>query len=180
MTSSRQRHANRRNSKKSTGPKTAKGKRISKMNAGKHLVFSKEVVAGHEDANEFNALLRRLQDELHPETQVELSIVERFAATLWREKRLISAERQWLNENHQYNHKEPGFIEEHAKMFDSPTKIAPVDALPIAKQILIGRYQVMLTNQCRGLLDELRREQSRRIESEAIEGTAVKKLPKPK
>ncbi len=147
------------------------------MNAGKHLVLSKNIVAAHEDINEFNALLRRLEDELKPFTQVEASIVERLAATIWRERRLIDAERQWLNEAYSKNRKEPGALDLMTPSLDDPSEIAPVDALPIAKQILIGRYQVMLTNQARGLLDELRREQARRAESNTIEGSKARRLP---
>lgn len=179
MTSRRQSRANRNNARKSTGPTTPQGKQKSKMNAGKHWIFAKQVVADHEDQNEFNQLLRVLQNELGPETQIEFSIVERFAATLWRERRLIDAERQWLDKSYNQSQNEVSF-DTNFNSSGTPAKTTKVDVLPIEQQILIGRYQVMLTNQCRGLLEELRREQSRRVESEAIEGTAVKKLPKPK
>ena len=147
------------------------------MNAGKHLVFSSETVAAHESRDEFDQLLSRLHDELAPRTQIEISILDRLAATLWRERRLLNAERQWLDQAYSENRKKPGFVDELALSFDTPTKIAPVDALPIGQQILIGRYQVMLTNQARGLLDELRREQARRAEDSVIEGSAVQRLP---
>ena len=154
------------------------------MNAGKHWVFAKNVVAAHEDQNEFNELLRNLQTELEPETQIEFSIVERFAATLWRERRLVDAERQWLDKsfresqneiNFEINFNEPSKAHE-TKSNDGPAKPLKVEALPIEKQILIGRYQVMLTNQARGLLDELRREQARRAEDRVIEGSALRRL----
>ena len=40
----KQRAANRRNAQKSTGPKTVNGRAVSKMNALKHGILSKEVV----------------------------------------------------------------------------------------------------------------------------------------
>jgi hypothetical protein len=41
----KQMEANRRNAQKSTGPKTPDGRAVSKMNALKHGILSKEVLA---------------------------------------------------------------------------------------------------------------------------------------
>ena len=43
-TSSKQLAANQANAQKSTGPKTPEGRAVSKMNALKHGIFSKEVL----------------------------------------------------------------------------------------------------------------------------------------
>ena len=43
-TSVKQIAANRRNAQKSTGPRTPEGRAVSKMNALKHGIFSKEVL----------------------------------------------------------------------------------------------------------------------------------------
>ena len=57
--------ANRRNAQKSTGPRTPNGRAVSKMNACRHGILSKEaVVHGRcikEDDQEFAALHQRLR-----------------------------------------------------------------------------------------------------------------------
>ena len=61
--SERQLAANRRNAQRSTGPRTAKGREVSRMNALKHGILSRQVlVAGQhyqEDRKEFETLHQR-------------------------------------------------------------------------------------------------------------------------
>ena len=70
--------ANRRNAQKSTGPKTPAGRGVSKMNALKHGILSKEaVVRGRcikEDEQEFAALHQRLWVELQPVGLLEVAV----------------------------------------------------------------------------------------------------------
>jgi hypothetical protein len=103
VASKRQITANQKNAQKSTGPKSETGKRASRANASKHLVFARDIVADHEDQDLFDRLLERLVIELEPETQIESSIVERLAVTIWRERRLAVAERVWLTREHEYH-----------------------------------------------------------------------------
>jgi len=49
MTSPKQIAANRQNARRSTGPKTAKGKAVAKMNAVKHGILARHVVLNRED-----------------------------------------------------------------------------------------------------------------------------------
>ena len=56
MTSPKQIEANRRNAKKSSGPRTAGGKSIAKLNASKHGLLAEQVVIPGEDFEEFEAL----------------------------------------------------------------------------------------------------------------------------
>ena len=143
------------------------------MNASKHLVFASEIVSQHEDQDLFNQLLERLINELNPETQIESSIVERIAANVWRERRLAIAERKWINQTYPESKLFRAF-DDIAKGRFGVEDEKPADPdyglLPIQQQLLIGRYQVMLNNQARLLLDELRREQSRRSELNTIAG----------
>jgi hypothetical protein len=57
-------HANRENAKKSTGPKTARGKAYSRRNALKHGLLAKSVMF-HPDGTRMNEDLHQLWDELH-------------------------------------------------------------------------------------------------------------------
>ena len=56
MTTSKQLVANRANSKKSTGPKTAAGKARSRMNACRHGLTAEDIVAPCESPERFEAL----------------------------------------------------------------------------------------------------------------------------
>jgi hypothetical protein len=88
--------ANRRNAQKSTGPKTPQGLAVSKMNAFKHGILSKEaVVRGRcikEDDSEFAALHQRLWEDLMPVGLLEEMLVEQIVTTHWRLRRALKAE----------------------------------------------------------------------------------------
>jgi hypothetical protein len=88
--------ANRRNAQKSTGPKTPNGQAVSKMNALKHGILSKEaVVHGRcikESDREFAALHQRFWQELNPVGPVEEMLVDQIVTTHWRLRRAMKAE----------------------------------------------------------------------------------------
>ena len=58
MTTQKQRQANRRNAKKSTGPKTPGGKLMSSKNAITYGIFSTSPLLPSENVQEFEALKR--------------------------------------------------------------------------------------------------------------------------
>ena len=60
--SKKQAAANRRNAKKSTGPKSAPGKQVVRMNALKHGLQAEHVVIPVEDPEEFETVFRGLQE----------------------------------------------------------------------------------------------------------------------
>lgn len=80
----------------STGPKTAKGKAVSRMNAIKHGVYSKELILRrgfiHEDPKEFRQLVDSLIADLQPVGTMETILAEKIAVSLWRLKRIYAAE----------------------------------------------------------------------------------------
>lgn len=88
--------ANRRNAQRSTGPRTPKGRDVSKMNALKHGILSRQVlVAGQhyqEDRKEFEALHRRFWEDLQPEGPMEEMLVDQIVTAHWRLKRALIAE----------------------------------------------------------------------------------------
>ena len=88
--------ANRRNAQKSTGPQTPAGRAVSKMNALKHGILSKEaVVRGRcikEDDREFAALNQRLWEDLNPVGLLEEMLVDQIVTAHWRRRRALKAE----------------------------------------------------------------------------------------
>jgi hypothetical protein len=78
--SQKQIEANRRNARKSTGPKTAEGRAVSKMNAMKHGLLSREIVVRgvnvRESAREYEALRERFRNHYKPDGPEEEMLVE--------------------------------------------------------------------------------------------------------
>ena len=86
--SAKQLAANRRNAKKSTGPRTPAGKRRSSRNSLKHGFLARHVLVsggdGAEAHAEFDRLLADLFAELRPQGIIEEALVERIATCYWR------------------------------------------------------------------------------------------------
>lgn len=92
MSTPAQDKANRQNSRKSSGPKTTKGKAISSANAWKHGLLSRNVVGPKEDPADFEALQAQLRAEWNPVGQLEEEVLGRIAAQLWRLRRMERVE----------------------------------------------------------------------------------------
>ena len=74
MPSAKQLTANQRNAQKSSGPKTSRGKSLSKMNALKHGLRAEQVLVPGEDERESADLRRCLFEDLQPEGGLEVEL----------------------------------------------------------------------------------------------------------
>jgi hypothetical protein len=94
--SERRIQANRQNALRSTGPRTASGKRNVSRNAIKHGILAREVVItagdGKESLKEFHDLAEKLCELYEPVGVVEESLVQTIATCWWRKARVIRAE----------------------------------------------------------------------------------------
>jgi hypothetical protein len=88
MTSDKQIEANRRNARKSTGPRTPEGKDRASNNAVKHGLLSQDVLIPGEDGTALWELSERLREELEPVGELEDLLVDRIVAAHWRLRRL--------------------------------------------------------------------------------------------
>lgn len=70
---------------------------LSRLNAVKHGILSKELLLPHESAEDYAALLAALTDEFKPEGAVEPFLVEELAAIIWRKRRILAAEGAAIN-----------------------------------------------------------------------------------
>lgn len=86
-TSAKQNEANRRNAKRSTGPRSARGKAASGRNALKHGLTAAEVVLPDESEAAFEAFRGALFDELDPGSVFEAALADDIAALMWRMRR---------------------------------------------------------------------------------------------
>lgn len=92
-TSKKQLEANRRNALRSTGPKDTS---LTRLNALKHGLLSKEVLMPGEDAKELEQLGRRLRMELAPQGELENVLVGRIVSSIWRLKRAVRVESRYI------------------------------------------------------------------------------------
>jgi len=93
--SQKQLEANRENAKLG-GVKTEEGKAVSKYNALKHGLLSKEVLLEGEDEKTLIEIGKKLRTELEPQTELELVLVDRITANVWRLRRVMQIEREMM------------------------------------------------------------------------------------
>ena len=84
MTSAAQIAANRRNAKRSTGPKTNKGKTTSARNAVQHGLTAEKLVVQDEDAQAWTDYCEALRAQFDPVGPLEDLLVDRIAGCAWR------------------------------------------------------------------------------------------------
>lgn len=92
MTTEKQKKANRRNSKKSTGPRTKQGKAKVAKNALKHGILTHDALLDCEDKKSYEDLLNNMRKHFQPVGEMEVLLVEKLVNTLWRVKRLTTVE----------------------------------------------------------------------------------------
>jgi hypothetical protein len=91
--SARKLRANRRNARKSTGPRTSEGKSKACLNALTHgLCSAKEILLPHEKEADFLALRDAILEDLHPTDAIEISIAQRMILARWKLRRMRDAE----------------------------------------------------------------------------------------
>lgn len=88
--------ANRHNAKRSTGPRTERGKSHSRWNSHKHGILANALLViggpGAENVAEFNRLLQGHRQSSKPKGKREESLVETIAICDWRMARSLRAE----------------------------------------------------------------------------------------
>jgi hypothetical protein len=92
MTSIKQIEANRRNSLKSTGPKTEAGKQASRCNAVRHGLTAETVIGALEDAEDYKAFEATITADYDAQSAVERELVLRLVSLLWRLRRATTIE----------------------------------------------------------------------------------------
>jgi len=96
QTSQKQIEANRENGKLG-GVKTDEGKAVSRYNAIKHGILSKEVLLEGEDESVLIEIGKKLRAELQPQTELELVLIDRITANVWRLRRVMKIENEMMD-----------------------------------------------------------------------------------
>ncbi len=92
MASTKRVTANRRNARKSTGPRTQSGKARSSRNALKHGLSAEQIVILDEDPAAFEALRDDVYAHYQPPDPVAEHLVEQVAGCIWRLRRVPEIE----------------------------------------------------------------------------------------
>ena len=96
MPTKKQIESNRRNARKSTGPRTDEGKARSRLNALRHGLLAQDSTLPIEDQHEFQALQDALAAEYQPQGPTEECLLARMADAQWRLARLTRIETGYL------------------------------------------------------------------------------------
>ena len=96
MSTPKQVAANRRNAKKSTGPRTEAGKAKTKLNPLKHGLTAETIVLPFESPDDYRELQQAVLDDLKPQGVTQQILVERFVQRHWVAQRLARTERAWI------------------------------------------------------------------------------------
>ncbi len=89
--------ANRRNTQKSTGPRTQEGKAAVSQNAVKHGLLAERDVICSESQADFDQYRDQLLAELDPASPMESMLAERIVTLFWRLKRICSIQNQAID-----------------------------------------------------------------------------------
>jgi hypothetical protein len=171
MPSLRKIEANRRNAKRSTGPRTAAGKARVRYNAYKHGITGGHfVISNYESYAEFSDLLQALISDRRPCSAVEDLLVDSIARCYWRLRRIDNAEQakillelKRIGPPLDYSQREGETLEEFAKRaVDDDFREDALRAglmLPPIDMDLILRYRASERRHLFQLLSELERVQ---------------------
>lgn len=152
MVSEARLQANRRNATKSTGPRTAAGKGKSAMNAVKHGIWSRTVLLGCDDRDEFETFAVGIAQRLQPADELERMLVDRVVTTAWRLRRLQQIECAILDQG----------LTEHSSSFSHDSDAAKIGlAFGRNRQRMeaLGRAETALERSLYRALSELRESQ---------------------
>jgi len=177
MTSEKRIAANKQNALRSTGPKTPRGKAIAKMNALKHGLLSGQVLIAGEQARDLAELGQRLRAELRPVGMLELILVDRVVAGVWRLRRCLRLEAQVIE--HEETSVKP-FSENFltgATTRRTPAEMRGLRALSVTGEgerlERMMRYESAIERQVYKALTELERLQSLRCQEQSAAADVI-------
>ena len=151
MTSPARIAANRRNARKSTGPKTAEGKGAAAQNALKHGLHAQDVVCAEESSRLYAEFAAGIYADLAPVGAVEEQLADRIAVCTWRLQRMVLTEASMFDRAPGYGGLQPGECA-YAKRFDRTT----------SEMIALSRYEAALDRSLGRTYALLERRQARR------------------
>jgi hypothetical protein len=167
--------SNRRNSQKSTGPKTATGKKRVSRNAERHGFFSEFLLIQHRDGkenqDEYDDFYADVRKHYQPMDWLEELWLEKIAVWSWRLRRLIRCESGQIDRalaGHRYELQQSK-ADDLAEPESAPSRNPEIDAmtdhlfLPEKEDLeKLMRYEALISRQLNHAIAELERLQARR------------------
>jgi len=133
-----QQAASRANAARSTGPRTAAGKRRSAQNALRHGLLARSPVLENESRSGFDEMLRQYIRHFAPRNAAEANAVAQMCSAAWRRRRIWSLERDALNLE-LAGQTLPDELGRTPDAFDPLTRNSP-------QFLLLNRYEVSIDN----------------------------------
>ena len=133
--------ANRRNSKKSTGPRTPKGKAIVSNNAVKHGLLAHQTIISSENQADFRKERDRILSDLVPESPMESMLAERIVILSWRLKRIDHIQNQTIDALSARNTSSPLAKLTQSLLFKD-SALPQADSADSAKDLALGRMAI--------------------------------------
>jgi hypothetical protein len=98
MATQKQIAANRRNAKKSTGPRTSRGKAFTRLNALHHGLFAAVGIPSGASLKELNRIRNRFMASCPHSTAEQVGLIEQMVTAQWLWQYWLKTETQILNE----------------------------------------------------------------------------------
>jgi hypothetical protein len=146
MVSEKQLLSNRENAKLG-GVKTEAGKEVVRLNAVTHGLLTKEALLAGEDGSLLANLTERYTAELRPETEMEVLLMERIVSCIWRLRRVLRVEKNYINA--ELKSREPAIADW--------TGIAAFTQTNMASWQSMSRYETTIERQMYKAMHELER-----------------------
>ncbi len=168
MATPQQIQANRANARRSTGPRTPKGKAASAANALKHGLCAQRTVLPAENIEEFQALVAEYEQQFQPATAVERTLIRQLADTEWRMRRVPRLEAavlaEQLQEARRYFAACPGRLPAEPALAETCVlgRAVSYDACKGDALTKLSRYETRLSQRYFKALDHLQKAQDRR------------------
>lgn len=153
MTSTARSEANRRNSQRSTGPRTKVGKEASSGNALRHGLRAQQVLVFDETPDDFTGFHEALHASLAPADAIEEHFAEQVILSAWRLRRASRAEAAFLNGKAKNRQQWEG---------PNPTYPLVVCDQASAEMVSLARYESSIERSFHRAYASLERRQARR------------------
>ena len=156
---------NRSNAEKSTGPKTAKGKQRSAMNAFKHGLTGQNLMLQPNEMEAYNRLTASMLSDLKPKTEPERQLAQKIIDGHFRLNRLAGVENNMFNFG-LIQHTTDTPHDDRIEVMVAQTRawIEQSHAFDV-----LGRYETQLSRQLFKYIEEFNRVQKDRIACERAE-----------
>ena len=143
-TSKKKTLANRRNSKKSTGPVSKEGKLKSSLNSIKHGLYAEKIAIIGENIDDINDIIERMVKELKPDGIQQETIVSKMIEISIRFKRIARLEAGIINHEMQ-EYEASKYKDEVAEVVEGGDK-----TMMLSSNIIIRKSGLSFARDCNG------------------------------